>query len=141
MSSDAFLASCKPEALGRGGLDANLLNCDPQSSRDVFAHLPAISRQARGLRNDDAVDVNDLKTGIGEHRAKASEQNERIRILEIRIGIWIQGADVLCAFDPCGPEKGIHDRMDQDVSIRMANKPTIIRDINSADDEFAPMLR
>ena len=92
-------------------------------------------RHPRGLRNDRRVDVADRVAG-GRHFVRhGPQQHAAVGVLVARVAVREMLADVA---ERGRAEQRVADRVDQNVCIRMALEPLLVRDLHAANDELSP---
>lgn len=94
LSRDAFFAAFEAEVFGGGGFYADIFRCDATCARNVLAHRLAIRKKLRGLRSDNAIDIEDLEAFFTKQIRSCLEQLERIGIFIGWIGVGEMLADI-----------------------------------------------
>ena len=134
LGGDSLLASCEAKAFRGGGFYGYAVKCNPEGFGKVRPHLQDVGGESGTLRDHGAIEVAAGVTVILDESFHLAEQNEAVRALVTRVGVWKVLAEVS---EREGTEQGVHHGMGEDVGVRVAVQSTVMGNLNSAEDELA----
>src|ERR1700678_747670 len=119
-------------ALGSFGLNPYLRRLDAQQGGDVLLNGGGVRSDLWSGENESAIDVADLVAGLVDQLQRLLDEDGRICAFPLGIAGREIGSDVAGGN---GAEQRVGDGMQQDVTIRMTGKSSVMRDGETADFE------
>ena len=109
-----------------------------QSERigEMLAHRGDVGRKARRLRQNSRVDIGDGKAVFGKQRSDVSEQPEAVRPGVLRVRVREKLADIA---ERRRAEQGVHDRVGQNVRVRVTEQSLFKSELLAAQNEPPPL--
>src|SRR4051812_14061148 len=136
-TGDSFAAAHEAESFVRPELDADLTAVETGGCGQLLAHPVAVGTQSRRLAHDRGVDRADRVATLGELVADDGQQLDTARILPLRLGVREVVADVS---ERGGAEQRVHDRVRDDVGVRVAGQPSVRQDGHATEHQLAAFL-
>lgn len=126
------------QAFGRHRFEIDSLLRNAEQLRDAPANRPEVRRQARLLSDDRDVAVDEAEFSPRHHSQNFSQQLRAGNILRARIGIGKVAADIALSH---GAQKGVDQRMEKHVGVRVARQSNGGRNLDPAEDELSPAAK
>src|SRR5438309_3060587 len=133
---DAFAAADEAELLGGGRLDVDGSRRHAEVRGDVGDHARHVRRHARLLGDDRGVEVDDLEAQLFQFPRNVAQQPAAVNAGVAGIAVGIMPPDVAKAR---GAEQRVADRVRKHVGVGMPQQALVMRDLDAADDELAPL--
>ena len=136
LSRNTLFATLKAQVLSRGGLYAHLIDFDAHSKGQVFTHLIAERRKLGSLRRNDAIDIDNIEAQFAHMIRNMRQQHHGIGARIRWVGIRKEFADITRTRSA---EQRVGDCMRKHVGIGMAQKPLMMRNVDTAQNKLAAL--
>ena len=114
-------------------LHTDIIDADPQRSRNILTHLLNMWPHLRLLRDDRCIDIADRISFPLKHSAHDGQELQGIRPLIFLRSIRKMKTDIA---HRSSAQQRVHDRVQKDICVRMSEKPFFIGDLHSAQDQL-----